>query len=398
MNTITASSPVALPASSPTNRRRRSGSNVPVAPVSNLFPSVPHPVVNGPQITDHPANVIASNTSLDSPVALNIPLPPDILSKPKKKRIASTTKTKTGISKAKRPKNEDGALLDSPLKVEISRSPALHIKVNGMHDSTASEADAENSVSISPKKPRKRKIKLAADVKIGDEVKSEIVIPDSNGIIVGVDKVKVKKPRKKKTPDGSTAGQNKPVPILEVKQDTDSMTTAKVKKTRKKKEVPNAIVQAPNGPTEVDKKKPKKIDKQRNSSSLMSPPIAAHREENVAQCMEKVTSQLFDSSKLKGLQNGTAKITKKRKSSSSVSSTLTQVIPTSPPVNTEEKEKDKSVPPKKRKRISSNAQMQGPPNNVDSIIEAVSSGGLENGRCDMKPAEPSTLLQGVRFF
>lgn len=306
--------------------------------------------------------------------------------------------------------NNSGVESGSPSKRKSLDGVMTTLKVNGMNDTPLMTAEDSTSVKVKAKSSRSKK-KKNISIDLSSEQSVNVSTDGNNTSNEKV--VKPKKPRKKKGDVSIAAApaESSTDAVTDVQQDTSAVAaTGKVKKPRKKKQKDISIAEDTDAATTSGTPAPVVVKKKSvKSKAAVSPQVTApintsSRDETngVHLVMGKLSSQIIED-KLKSIQNGALKITKKRKSSSGPNAAPTTTLSTTTGIPNE---KEKSVPPKKRKRVSSSAQAQSQPNSVDSVIEAVSSGKfvdstLQNGTCQLaggkQAAELSTVMQGVSF-
>lgn len=401
-------------------RRRRSGSaNLPTTPVSAACSPIIPLTSNGPSIVPELSSPRGTGkVALEPETSAQIELKP-IINEGKSVKTKAPRKSKTKVVKApkieepkvqqKRTKrkappvevdNTSGIDSSSPSKRKSLDVVVSPLKVNGINDTPLLTAEDNNSVKVKAKSSRSKK-KKPVSIDLSSE-QSVNMSTDGNNTSTSEKVVKPKKPRKKKgdVSIAAAAAESSIDVIADIQQDVSAATTGKVKKPRKKKPKEKIAVDNTDTANILGTPAPVVVVKKKSAKSKAAVPqvaaaINTSRDETngVNLVMGKVTSQFIEG-KLKSIQNGALKITKKRKSSSGPNAAPATAVSATAGIPNE---KEKSVPPKKRKRVSSS--VQGPPNSVDSVIEAVSSGQfvdstLQNGTCP-SAAEMSTVMQGV---
>ncbi|ODM98818.1 PHD finger protein 14 [Orchesella cincta] len=297
------------------------------------------------------------------------------------------------------------AVIPSPKSKRKSAEVPLtmtNIKINGISETTLATTEvAETIAPISNKKKSKKSVVSSAVV--DNLSKNGIAVLDTK-----TDQVKKKpKSRMKKEVVEGKIQQSVILASSNITSENNSLGVVKPKKPRKKaNKVDLNFIEGNEITTQPPEKKARKRPA-KPKLPVQSTNLVARDETTVGDRDEgKVTSQMQKiASKMTENQNGAVKIpSQKRKKSATAVSTVNTVTLISSPVISGQKgtpdEKEKCIPPKKRKRAPSNAQQQNP--TIDSIIDAVVSSGqisnssAENGHRDLNSNEGSTItMQGI---
>ncbi|CAL8142083.1 unnamed protein product [Orchesella dallaii] len=390
---------------SPPTKRRRSGSVTASVPLPGNSSS---PAIESPR---------SNEKALLTPVLpnKNVKLPnlvtEEVLPKVPKKRKSTPKSSKP---KRKKVEQSDGMPLNNSEKVATIPSPKskrkssevpltmTSIKVNGINDSSLTSSDNIRTVVPVPAKKKRKKGVVSAAV-VDNLSKNGIAVLDTE---TKPDQVK-KKPKsrlKKEVVEGKIQ-QSIILANSVISSENSTLGVLKPKKPRKRaSKVVNLILDEDNEQTKSEKKtkkRPAKVSLSVPSSNLVArDDVNGDRDGGkVASQMQKIASKLTDN------QNGTVKIpSQKKKKVATTTSSVDPVALISPAATSGQKgtsdEKEKCIPPKKRKRAPSNAQQQLS-HNIDSIIDAVVSGGqashsgVENGHYSLNSKEGSTIMQGI---
>lgn len=383
--------------STPIERRRRSDGVTPhlATPIPTLsFPIVP-PVVNEIDSNIDFSKFGGVRSTTQSQTFIGAEIKDGSLARKlkgsKKAKISTTPKLKKPKKNACN-SEQPATNINNVIKKKFTDDDSLlaTLKVNGVQGNPVINCeDFKSVVSIPNRKPQKKK-KTKSNNALVDQVKQELCTPERYAA-----SAQQKKLRKKKEPiseskvnlSGELTISSTPMDLAAT---TLAVTIPKLKKSRKKEANISTLVAPEN--TNLSPTPEKRRNKKSIKPRISLPPVGVDLE------IRKFGSQIVVDKALKNLRNGAVKVPQKRKNTTTLVAAGSQPTVTPPGIPDEI---EKSVPPKKRKRVSvsSQAQSHGQPNSVDSIIKAVSSGNFSDGalqNADLKPTELSALVQVVR--